>query len=303
MIKSAPTDNSEVNDEIVTKDELLLGDWTPIRNEVWASSVLSDGAFRCYVAICSHVWKGQETKAWPGQNRLAELLYVSRSTISRYLKELDDVGLLKIERRGLNKTNVYYLLKPKRDALRPHQYTDVSKMTHQDVADLVHQDVAGMRHKEEEVEEQTVEEQSSIIPKTHSLSIPESFANASLSGTLDDDVLVYVQTIVDYFNGLKGRYPKKIRAKINRPVKRATVNKYKDGKYRAILKWYSQGIPANYICDLLQNWIPKLKTSVGGSLNYFENKDIDYISSEKQAELDAYKKKVLEEAEDLDFIK
>jgi hypothetical protein len=136
---------------------------------------------------------------------------------------------------------------------------------------------------------------------------PES-SPSSLSGTLNEDdtseleklievtddvKLVYVQTIVDYFNGLKGRYPDKINAKINRPKKASTVVKFSEGRYRTILKWFKAEIPAYYICDALNDWIPKLKTSIGGSLNYFENKEVGYLSPADEAELERYKKELL----------
>lgn len=162
---------------------------------------------------------------------------------------------------------------------------------------------------------ETTTETTTIIPKQrfsgksdeseNSEFSPESSSLSGTSGEDDnndcnkqDEKLTYVQSIVDYFNGLKGRYPKKIASKINRPAKTTTVEKFKAGRYRTILKWYDEGIPASYVCDWLAERIPRLKTSIGGSLNYFENKTINYMSSERKRELEEYKRKLLEEAEE-----
>ena len=113
------------NGQVITKDELLLGNWTPVRNEVWSSSILSQGAKLCYITICSHIWRKQEKEAWPGQKRLARLIGVSDRSIRTYLTELKDAKLITIERKGLNMTNYavlscalqhetfrYYICKP-----------------------------------------------------------------------------------------------------------------------------------------------------------------------------------------------
>lgn len=298
-IKSAPTDNPE-SSEIVTKDELLLGDWTPVRNEVWASSVLSDGAKLCYIAICSHIWKGKEKEAWPGQKRLANMLGVKDRSIRNYLRELEAVGIIQTIRHGLTKTNTYYICKPNVDVLKPLFMLERKILAAQERNKVAVQERNEIADKEQAVKEQSSKEQSEVIPIINDInisspSIPES-TKSVLSGALDEDELViYVQTVVDYFNGLKGLYPNKVRSKITRPVKRITVDKYKDGKYRAIIKWYQQGIPAEYICDQLAKWIPVLKTSVGGSLNYFENKNIDYVNPDKKRELAELRDKLLEE--------
>lgn len=108
-VKLAPTDHT--TGEIISKDELLTGDWTPVRNEVWASSVLSQGAKLCYIAICSHIWKATTKVAWPGQERLAKMLGVTIRSTRNYLRELESVGIIKTVRRGLGKTNGYLLCK------------------------------------------------------------------------------------------------------------------------------------------------------------------------------------------------
>lgn len=117
----------------------------------------------------------------------------------------------------------------------------------------------------------------------------------------DESKLQYVQAIVDFFNGLQGRYRDKINAKIGRPKKITTVAKYQKGKYRTILKWYNEDIPADHICDLLLQWIPTLNTSIGGSLNYFEKKVINYLSPDQKSELEQYKKELMEDYDEREY--
>lgn len=95
--------------KVVTKEQLMKGNWTPIPNEVLESNILSDGAVRCYGAIASHVRKGCDKIAWPGQKRLARMINASVRSVQRYVQELRKVGVIRVEQTGLTQTNRYYL--------------------------------------------------------------------------------------------------------------------------------------------------------------------------------------------------
>ena len=69
---------------------------------------LSFGARLTYAVLLSYAW--QEDSCFPGQNRMAKDLGVSRQMINEYLNELRDKKYISWERRGLGKTNVYYIL-------------------------------------------------------------------------------------------------------------------------------------------------------------------------------------------------
>lgn len=155
-MKVAQTDDNGITDDVVTKDELLLGDWTPVRNEVWQSSVLSQGAKLCYIAICSHIWKGTEHNAWPGQKRLAKMLSVSDRTIRNYLRELEAVGIIQTVQHGLTKTNTYYICKPEIDALKPMAITERKQASSQERNETSEQERSETSDKEEAVKEQTM---------------------------------------------------------------------------------------------------------------------------------------------------
>lgn len=104
---------------VVTKTQWLKGNWTALRNEVLFSTVLSQGAKLCCLAIVAHIFSGDSKTAWPGQKRLARILHVSARTVRMYLSELKDVGLLRVKRRGNNQSNIYYLCEPNVELLKP----------------------------------------------------------------------------------------------------------------------------------------------------------------------------------------
>ena len=106
---------------IICKDELLIGRYSIIRQEVIRSPVLSPGAKLLYAEICSYFWKGEDDKAWPGQKHLAKMLSVHENSIASWMKELERTGVISQKRRGLGKTNEIYLHQPKPDRLNVTQ--------------------------------------------------------------------------------------------------------------------------------------------------------------------------------------
>jgi hypothetical protein len=55
----------------------------------------------------------EEETCWPGQAGLASQLGVGEATVRRAVREMEDGGLLRTERRGFGRTNVYVLLAPR----------------------------------------------------------------------------------------------------------------------------------------------------------------------------------------------
>jgi DNA-binding transcriptional regulator LsrR (DeoR family) len=53
----------------------------------------------------SYAWNND--CCFPGQNRLAEDMGMSRSRVTEYVSELDQTGLITIQRRGQGRTNIY----------------------------------------------------------------------------------------------------------------------------------------------------------------------------------------------------
>jgi len=106
---------------IIIQNPALRQGFTQIPNYV-----LRDGRLS-YTMLLSYAW--QEGSCFPGQERIACDLRVSRQRISEYLRELRRAGYIDWKRRGLGKTNVYYVL-------------DIEA----DVTPALHQDVICRRH-------------------------------------------------------------------------------------------------------------------------------------------------------------
>jgi len=79
--------------------------FTKVPNFIVARKDLSDGAFRTYVVIRS--FKFNENEVFPGLERLSLMRGKTKRTISNHIRELQNKGLLKAERRGFAKTNTY----------------------------------------------------------------------------------------------------------------------------------------------------------------------------------------------------
>jgi biotin operon repressor len=93
---------------VVILNEALRHGFTQLPNYVLRDKQLSFGARLSYAVLLSYAW--QEESCFPGQDRMARDLGVSRRMLSDYLKELKQRGYIAWERRGLNKTNIYYIL-------------------------------------------------------------------------------------------------------------------------------------------------------------------------------------------------
>lgn len=90
---------------------------------LFAASV-SVGARLLYAALKHYAWSSES--CWPGQERLADELGVSEKSLRAYLKELQDARLIRVRRRGLGKTNLYFLppLNGKYSRSEPDKLTD-----------------------------------------------------------------------------------------------------------------------------------------------------------------------------------
>lgn len=103
--------------ELINKNQLLSWRWAPMSAMVRRSPVLSDGAKILYNEIVSFIWQKGDVKAWPGQDLLAENLSVTPRTVRMRIRELRRVKLIEVKRRGMQKTNEYYLVEPDVDLL------------------------------------------------------------------------------------------------------------------------------------------------------------------------------------------
>jgi DNA-binding transcriptional regulator LsrR (DeoR family) len=81
--------------------------FTQVPNAVLRSRKLSMGAKMAYAALLSYAW--QNDYCFPGQQRLADDIGVSRQTANEYLQELKAKNFVKITRKGQGRPNLYEL--------------------------------------------------------------------------------------------------------------------------------------------------------------------------------------------------
>jgi hypothetical protein len=109
-------------DTIVIEEPMLKQGFTVVPNYLFSLKNLSHGARLTYVLLLKYAW--QERSCFPGVDRLAGHLEVERKSVMRYTHELENHGLIRIERRGQGKTNVYHLT---RWQSQPHGHADDRK--------------------------------------------------------------------------------------------------------------------------------------------------------------------------------
>jgi hypothetical protein len=93
---------------IVVLNKALKHGFTQIPRYILRDKRLSFGARLTYAVLLSYAW--QEDSCFPGQERMSHDLGVSRQMVTTYLNELKAHRYIDWERRGLGKTNVYYIL-------------------------------------------------------------------------------------------------------------------------------------------------------------------------------------------------
>ena len=74
---------------------------------------ISLAAKMVYALLLSYAWN--KDFCFPGQDRLASDLRITRMTLSKHIKELKKSGLLHLIRRGRGQTNIYVLKLPSVD--------------------------------------------------------------------------------------------------------------------------------------------------------------------------------------------
>ena len=100
---------------IVIENGALRQGFTQIPNYVFKDKRLSFGARVTYGVLLSYAW--QEGSCFPGQEKIAETLGAVRKTVHLFLQELRKAGYVDWKRRGLGKTNIYYILDVKAKAV------------------------------------------------------------------------------------------------------------------------------------------------------------------------------------------
>ncbi|MBI5769785.1 MAG: helix-turn-helix domain-containing protein [Verrucomicrobia bacterium] len=95
----------EQNITLNTLDPVSAGGFTQVPNFILRDSQLSIGAKLTYAMFLSYAWHND--RCFPGQERLAEDMGMSRTSVTAFIGELEERGYITIQRRGQGKTNLY----------------------------------------------------------------------------------------------------------------------------------------------------------------------------------------------------
>ena len=93
------------NIKLNTDNPVVRGGFTQVPNFILKDPKLSVGAKVAYAMFLSYAWHNDS--CFPGQERLADDMGMSRSRITEFIGELERAGLITINRRGQGKTNIY----------------------------------------------------------------------------------------------------------------------------------------------------------------------------------------------------
>ncbi len=146
---------SNNQDKVIFRDLEKQYGFAQISHLITEDSLLSDLAVRVYLALLKYAMN--KNYCFPGQDKLAETIGKSRSSIFRGLNELRNRGLVSWKTRGLNKTNMY-ILEPITEIYteKLSHIADVSDLQQPDVSELTHQGESNLTYKEYKVEEEKI---------------------------------------------------------------------------------------------------------------------------------------------------
>ena len=88
-------------------DPVSAGGFTQIPNFILKNGDISCNAKVAYALLLSYAWHNE--KVFPGQERMAADMGMSRPNATKAIGELDRVSLLEVQRRGQGLTNIYIL--------------------------------------------------------------------------------------------------------------------------------------------------------------------------------------------------
>jgi hypothetical protein len=108
----------EKNLQLDTINPVLQGGFTQIPNFILKDPNISVGAKVAYAMFLSYAWHNDS--CFPGQDRLAEDMGLTRVRVTQLISELEAAGLVTIQRRGQGKTNIYTIHFPVKQPVDKH---------------------------------------------------------------------------------------------------------------------------------------------------------------------------------------
>jgi hypothetical protein len=133
-------------DIIEIVDENLKAGFAQLPRPVLRAKGLTFRAKLLYVALLDYAW--QKGSCFPGHATLAQDLDTSHDTVRRGLAELREYGLVTWKQQGLNKPNVYYLLRLSNCPRLWAPEAEDAELRHPEDANWRLQGNAELRHKE-----------------------------------------------------------------------------------------------------------------------------------------------------------
>lgn len=137
--------------KIIHKDKSLSKGFTMIHNVVLLDESISYQARFLFLLLLMFSWR--KDSCFLGQDRLAQIMGVHRNSVKRYLDELIELKLISSQRRGLNRTNMYYF---ENLSERYSLVSDALPIVHPDAQQVVNQEAPPIVHKEYEVKEKKI---------------------------------------------------------------------------------------------------------------------------------------------------
>jgi len=131
-------EDSLESDTILIEDETLRAGFTQIPNRVLRAPNISRDAKILYAFLLSYAW--QQRSCFPGYDQLCADMGASPSIVRKYMRELEQRGLLVQKRRGLGKTNLYILRSLSTATLEPPATHRVAETAHQECRSAVSND-------------------------------------------------------------------------------------------------------------------------------------------------------------------
>jgi DNA-binding transcriptional MocR family regulator len=132
---------------IIVEDPAMRDGFTQIPNAILCNPDFTLGAKVAYGVLLSYAW--QKDKCFPGHDAMAHDMGSSKRAVIQYLQQLQDAQLIRIQRRGQGKTNVYTILK-----LRSAESAslEVQESTQPEVQEMHRNKTQGRRPKKEDAD-------------------------------------------------------------------------------------------------------------------------------------------------------
>lgn len=99
--------DADDGEQIIVEDTQRRQGFVMLPHAIVESPLLSNAAKIAYALLLKYA--RQDGSCYPGQERMARDLGVSRNAVSRYIAELAATGAISVKRRGQGKTNLYTL--------------------------------------------------------------------------------------------------------------------------------------------------------------------------------------------------